>query len=211
MTKPVVLAIMGPSASGKDTLAQELVRFLNKQKIWGYITDTSHLIVSDTTRPKRVGELPGYDYNFITAEEFAKRDTAHMYIDTYVYGPKCWSYGTQKSQLCAEINVGVFSPSGLTGLERHCKDGYRIIPILLDAPKYIRLWRSVKRDKGFSMEHLRRMRQDTIDFDTFKESVPNEDLVIELDSSKKTNCKLVADVYNILCDNKIVHTIWGNL
>jgi guanylate kinase len=83
MTKPVVLAIMGPSASGKDTLAQELVRFLNKQRIWGYITDTSHLIVSDTTRPKRVGELPGYDYNFITAEEFTKRDTAHMYIDMY--------------------------------------------------------------------------------------------------------------------------------
>ncbi len=50
----------GKSASGKDTFLKKSVKCGMKP------------IVSYTTRPKRVGEVEGVDYHFVTAEEFSK-------------------------------------------------------------------------------------------------------------------------------------------
>ena len=57
--KPVIIAICGAAASGKDTLLNALAPALGATKI-----------ISDTTRPPRVGEKQGVDYNFTDTAVF---------------------------------------------------------------------------------------------------------------------------------------------
>ena len=60
--KYTIIAIMGKSGSGKDTLCKALFKepaFLD-----------ANLIVSCTTRPIRDYETDGIDYHFLTTEEF---------------------------------------------------------------------------------------------------------------------------------------------
>lgn len=206
MSKPAIIAIIGPSASGKDSLAKELALYINNRKTWGYITSTAHVIVSDTTRPKRANEVEGVDYHFVGDNEFDFKMKGRNYIETYSYGPQNWKYGTPKGELNAEINIGVFSPSGLRGLEKYCSHGYEIVPILMDAPKLVRLWRSIKRDGMIKYEHLRRMSQDSKDFKRI-DRILKYDRSLDLRRLKLSVDEKARMVYNILCGWGIIHTI----
>lgn len=64
VSKPIILAICGKSASGKDTLAYFLTNFLKAENI------PVHTIVSITTRPKRAKEVNGKSYYFLNNEQF---------------------------------------------------------------------------------------------------------------------------------------------
>ena len=55
-----VIALFGPSGSGKDTVAKILAKQKNVNEI-----------VSCTTRPMRDYEQDGIDYHFLTNEQFA--------------------------------------------------------------------------------------------------------------------------------------------
>lgn len=57
-----VIALFGPSGSGKDTIAKILAKQNNV-----------HEIVSCTTRPMRDYEQDGVDYYFLSNEEFGKK------------------------------------------------------------------------------------------------------------------------------------------
>ena len=67
---PVIIAICGKSASGKDTLAKAFI-----EGGYGFTN-----IVSDTTRPPRKGERDGIDYNFLSVEKFQKKQKKDMMI-----------------------------------------------------------------------------------------------------------------------------------
>jgi guanylate kinase len=54
-----IIVIVGPSASGKTTLINELVREWHFSRV-----------VTSTSRAPRAGEVDGHDYNFRTPEEF---------------------------------------------------------------------------------------------------------------------------------------------
>ena len=54
-----MLVIVGPSASGKTQMVQELIKKYKMEKLVTY-----------TTRAMRVGEVNGKDYHFISVEEF---------------------------------------------------------------------------------------------------------------------------------------------
>ena len=57
-----IIALFGPSSSGKDTLAKTLSARSDVNEI-----------ISCTTRPKREYEKEGIDYYFLTDEEFGKK------------------------------------------------------------------------------------------------------------------------------------------
>lgn len=204
--KPTIVAIMGPSAGGKDTLARSLVSTLQVKKRYGYITNSSHLIVSDTTRPPRENEKDGIDYNFVDSKEFLRRNVAHEYIETYVYGPQRWRYGTPRSQFGTEINVGVFSPSGVDALYRNMRDGYDIFVVYIDDYLPRRLLRSIKRDGKLSFEHIRRAWNDRADFKDIVRKMRDKGYTVINCSHEKTLDKRRTVVYNMLCGFKKITT-----
>lgn len=58
----ILLVLSGASGSGKDTVMQALLdKYPNMQKL-----------VTTNSRPKRENEVEGYDYHFVTREEFER-------------------------------------------------------------------------------------------------------------------------------------------
>ena len=150
--KPVIIAICGQTATGKDSLAHYL-SYSSKGKI--------HNIVSDTTRPKRVSEKEDVDYHFISVAKF--RD--NIYNDKYLEWNnfRGWYYGTPQHEVQTGINVGVFDPVGLAQLQDRMSD-YYVLPVYIKSPIKDRIARYIKRDNRFSLECLRRLVVDARDF-----------------------------------------------
>lgn len=151
---PVVIAICGPAASGKDYLA----RYLSSCSLG--ITN----IVSDTTRSPREGEINGVDYNFISDDDFMAGINQNKYLEWTRF--RGWYYGTPASSICGRINVGVFNLDGIAVLYHEQKIGNIIVlPIYLKVHFWTRIKRYIQREGKFSFEFLRRMFYDWLDFD----------------------------------------------
>ena len=148
--KPVIIAICGAAASGKDTLLNALAPALGATKI-----------ISDTTRPPRVGEKNGINYNFITENEFDWRLVNGKYLEFSRF--RGWLYGTSKDAVCGKVNIGVFNMDGMLSLYQ-CKDMYEIIPIYLKTPVWTRIKRYINRDGKFTWECVRRLFADVRQF-----------------------------------------------
>ena len=151
--KPVILAICGKAASGKDSLAD----FLSSCPLG--ITK----IVSDTTRPKRPLEREGVDYHYVSTEEFIDGVENGRYLEWSEF--RKWYYGTPIDAVCGKINVGVFNMDGIAELYRLQKEGeYEVIPIYVKSHTFSRLKRYGSREGKLSFECLRRFVTDTLDF-----------------------------------------------
>ncbi len=153
--KPIILAICGKSASGKDTLAKSLSASISPY----YKTN---FIISDTTRPRRRNEQNGVDYNFLSEKTFLKNIQDNKYFGYTVF--RKWYYGTNRNSVNNDaVNIGVFN---VAGLERmiHLQHWYNIIPIYLDLNLEERLKRSYQREHKFKLEFLRRALVDERDF-----------------------------------------------
>ena len=59
---PLLVVISGPSGVGKDTVARLLLE----------APETFYFVVTATTRSPRPGEVDGYDYFFVSHDEFAR-------------------------------------------------------------------------------------------------------------------------------------------
>lgn len=83
-----MLILVGKIGSGKTTVVNELVQNFGYEKA-----------VTDTTRPKRPGEVEGVDYHFLTKEEFDKNKENGLYAETVTYNATFGevSYGSKKS------------------------------------------------------------------------------------------------------------------
>ena len=100
-----MLIIIGKSGSGKTSVVDELVNN------YGYTKE-----VTDTTRPKRPGEVEGVDYNFLSQEKFDENKEAGLYAEDVVYNASFGqvSYGSRKdSYVNTEKSVIILNPYGL--------------------------------------------------------------------------------------------------
>lgn len=150
--KQEIIAIIGKSASGKDSIINSLVskdKGLNK-------------IIPSTTRPPREGEVNGVDYYFLSSEEFANKILDFSMIEAVQF--REWFYGTDKNNLKEnKINVGAYNPEGVRILKEDKNIHLTVFYII--ASDKVRLIRSLEREGNPDIEEIfRRYRSDEEDF-----------------------------------------------
>lgn len=161
--KPIIIAIVGPSCSGKDTLMRQLYWEFSKdyEKLVNY--PDVYYIISSTTRPLRKNEENHKDYYFISEEKFQELIDKDCFLEWTEF--RKWKYGTDKLNVCNKtgaINIGVFNLQGIKSLNN--QNEFEIIPIYLRVPWKERLRRSIKREEHLSFEMIRRLIADYKDF-----------------------------------------------
>lgn len=144
-----IVAIIGASASGKDTVLNLIANnypSLNK-------------IVRTTTRPKRDYEQDGIDYRFVNGNEFGKMILEGDMCEGQEFNE--WFYGTEYLALDEDaINIGVYNPEAVEMLSNDpnvsllvfyivCSDKTRLVRALMreDSPDIEEIFRRYKADK----------------------------------------------------------------
>lgn len=158
-----VFCIMGKSGSGKDTIFKEIIKdnSLNLKKIVGY-----------TTRPKRVEENDGVEYNFIDDDMINKFIQKNKVIELRKYDTVngIWYYGTIDD---GQINLQTNSYIVISTLESYSSfkkyfGSNNVIPLYIDVDDGIRLQRILNRemseDSPNYKEICRRFIADSEDF-----------------------------------------------
>ena len=154
--KPIIIAICGKSASGKDTLVQQLVHTMELDFI------DVNVIVSDTTRPPRRNEQDGINYNFLTEIEFHNKINDEQYLEYSNFNG--WFYGTDYRAIdYNSINIGIFNIDGINSLAMY-QNKYDIFCIYLQCNLYNRIKRSIQREGCFKIEYIRRILADNANF-----------------------------------------------
>ncbi|TWT55743.1 Guanylate kinase [Thalassoglobus neptunius] len=85
-----MVVLSGPSGSGKTTIVE---RILKDSPV------PIQMAVSATTRPKRVGEIDGKHYHFMTSDEFESHRVADDFVECAEVHRSGFWYGTLKSEL----------------------------------------------------------------------------------------------------------------
>ena len=160
MSRPNLTIIVGPSASGKSTL-------LNQMKDLGYGT-----VVPYTTRPMRDGEVDGRDYRFVSVEKFKSLlYQGHIVLERsfrIVTGEE-YHYGVPVDDLRRTFRdnnhkVMILDPQGVRQLKRQ---GYSPYIVMVDAPLHELAHRAMKRNSDVS-ETLDRIAREDREFDQFR-------------------------------------------
>ena len=94
-----MIVLAGASASGKTEVAKVLAAKYGITKI-----------VTTTTRDKRIGEVNGIDYFFVTKEQFEKMIIEDRFVEYTLYNGQM--YGSTKDQIANDKCV-VIDPKGL--------------------------------------------------------------------------------------------------
>lgn len=158
----MVVIVMGPSASGKDTFVRHMID-AGKGKF--------SKLLSTTTRPMRNGEIEGVEYNFTSAEDFTKRIKSQDFVeyrsyDTLVDGkPDTWYYGTPKFEPSLSLRFVIKDPKGACLVAKYCeKIGEPCLLILVRCDEKTRTERAKKRGSFDESEWNRRLLADREDF-----------------------------------------------
>lgn len=141
MKKIKIIAVIGPSCSGKTTFVENV----NKGFMSGY-----YVVKASTTRPRRwSGEreyyfLTDYDFNKIEENEWLTKSTYNN-----------WFYGHKVSDfLLTQVNIGVFNLQQLKQLQESKE--VDLFVIYLNTNKKIRLERALARTPNQVDEVVRR-------------------------------------------------------
>lgn len=154
-----VIALVGPSGSGKDTLLKESVKALPLKKI-----------TTCTTRPKRENEKDGVDYHFLSGKAFITKiaNFEMLEVSSFKTNEGYWYYGTDIKELDDNmVNIGVFNMKSLSYL---IQDGLvDIYPLYIKANDKDRLFRQLSREtEPNCLEICRRFISDNQDFNNFE-------------------------------------------
>lgn len=126
MSKPIIVAISGPSGAGKTVLS-------NKLKDEGFSE-----IISITTRMPRKGEIDGVHYNFSTLENFNELAENNGLIEkVHVNGN---FYGVEASEALRVSSEGkpivvVAEPDGVRQIKEFCEfNNWDCITVFVNSP-----------------------------------------------------------------------------
>lgn len=170
MEKRNIIAICGPSCSGKDTLAQQLNKSCLKNQI------PTHMVVPCTTRPARVGEQQDREYHFITPEDFYDKANNGDFLE--YNGFRGWHYGTLRQDIVKNheiVNIGIFNPKGMNKILYTAADANHdnLLIVNLKANTKTRLFRSINREHKIKFEYFRRALTDFWDMRKFQNTLKN--------------------------------------
>lgn len=152
MNKKIIL--VGPTASGKNILRTRLSKK-------GYTFDVSY-----TTRKirKAVGEIEGYDYHFISDEEFEEMKANDGFYEKVEYNG--YKYGTGRHEWDTR-DVFIMEPHGIECILEEDRDSCFVI--FIEPPVDERIQR-MKNERKWDDEQVKsRIDFDTKRFSTFKE------------------------------------------
>ena len=189
LNKSKLFIISGSTASSKDTT-------LNELSDRGVVKT----LLSTTTRPIRATEKQGREYNFVTEEEFNKKD----FIEKRVYkvaNGDTWYYGLSYDEIFkCHNNFGnyavIVDVQGMRTIKEYVNRTFRgsieVITIMLKASYYTRINRYLNRDKvtdDMVKEAIRRMNADMHEIEPF---INEYDIVLRSeDDDLERNIKII--------------------
>ncbi len=150
LIKSEKIIIVGQSGSGKDFLLRELSKK-------GLIPS-----IKITTRPKRINEVDGLNYKFLTNTEF---NNQNLIVEQSFINDKgdLWKYGISKNDF-DNSQIFIMTPDELSQLK--ISNRKRAFVVYLDIDRGIRERRILDRiDNNDSV--IRRLNADEIDFKDF--------------------------------------------
>lgn len=183
-----VIAIVGPSASGKNTLVKQL-----KVKYPSY-----NYVVHSTTRPMRDNEINGVNYNFITEEDMYNKILKGEIVSASNY--RGWVYAIDNAVLKEDnLNIGEFNLGDIDELK--FEHGVELYVIYITAKAKVRLIRSLQREETPDISEIyRRYFADDEDFYWFEEELKEGKYkYIQLDTSN--------DIYDFTKIEKFIEDI----
>ena len=155
----MLLILIGKSGSGKDAVMHKLTKEQGFERI-----------VSSTTRPMRVGEQEGVNYNYISKEQFLEGIERGDYLEYRSYDTlyngvaDTWYYGSPKMQLDPSKNsIAILDVQGAQDyIAYYGKEQSRVAEIVV--PNSLREQRARERGSFSESEWKRRAADDDIKF-----------------------------------------------
>ena len=92
----LIVVISGPSGAGKGTIYKKISE--KRNDVYRY--------VSYTTRKKRESEVEGFDYNYVSFEEFQEKKESDFFLETIFYDGNY--YGTPIPKIEQHNDVDLF-------------------------------------------------------------------------------------------------------
>ena len=187
----MIIVLVGKTASGKTTIANELC------KNHGY-----KRIITYTTRPMRENEVQDVDYHFISDEQFNEMVKNNEFTEYKRYNTAhgVWSYGsviTSEQELSDDCYVIILTPQGLRDLSKKMS---RYTAFYLNVGFESQLERLKKRADE-EQQIIKRLKNDAEDF---------ENVLDIVDYSFCTDISLPQEVANAI-SNFISSSITDNL
>lgn len=171
-----MLILMGPSASGKTEIAKILDKRYGIRKV-----------ITHTTREKRVSEVDGIDYYFVSKEVFENLLKENYFVETTIYNNNY--YGTSRKEI-SDNKCVVLDPRGALKF-KELNDSHIFI-VYLSCEQNIRIARMVSRnDKPDKI--LSRIESDRYSFNETTPSIAN----IIIDSNSLNPDELAEKIFKL--------------
>lgn len=191
----MVTILVGKSATGKDAILRYLVNTYKYEPI-----------VSITSRPKRVGEVDGREYNFISYKEFKlliKNDKLIEYrsYNTLVDNkPEIWYYGLKKQHFDNDKNYAVILDiDGAKNFINYIGKKNCVV-YYINTKDEIRKIRAMKRGSFDEIEWNRRLEDDN--------KVFNENALDDINAfTIRNNQCMLSTICDIINNNNLTITI----
>lgn len=165
MNKIKLVAILGKSGSGKNTLLTSL-----QDTIYG--REHLYKLIPVTTRPRREYEKDGVDYHFISIEEFTRLMLEDRLLTFFTIND--WFYGVRVDDVCQDekiVNIGIFTPFEINCLldEQVPRGTVDLMVIYIDTNDKERLMRQLSRESDPDIrEIIRRYQSDDRDYTQYE-------------------------------------------